>query len=177
VPAHLVALDDGMIAEVDAFGASLRREDLRSELDSPEPQVLPSGMLPVALDLPARWEQDHQGLLALERARFDLPFLRFADVRIELEVPGEGAAELLLEPEGAPAVVVAIDAERVALPGCSVLRASGAAITVERRGEDVLLRSGSHSARCSEPELAGRVGIALSAEKETRIAALEIERL
>jgi hypothetical protein len=175
VPDRLIALADGALAEIAADGASLRRQDVQSELDDP-PDPLPLDPGTLALDAAERWSPQRDGALeALAPARFDVPRLRFAAVRVELEVEGE--AHLLLEPAGAAAVEIHVASDRLSVGGCSLERAGASAIAIERDGERVTLQSEDRTRRCSAPRLGERVGIALRAAAPARIRALRIVRL
>jgi hypothetical protein len=174
IPSVLVELADGTVVELDDRNASLRRHDLRSAFDdAPYPVVGPEHA-EVALDLPARWRHEPgEGLHALVGARLDVPHLRFAALRVSLVIAGE--AELLLEPEGAAPVVIALGEGRIALGGCELERATGP-VHVERTGSELVLTSGSRSKTCSTPGLAGHVGVALRTLGRATIASLRIER-
>ena len=172
----VIALADGSLAELDPFGASLRRHDLTSVLhDAPDP-VIGDGAAAVALDLGERW-QLRSGLQALADARFDLPALRFAALRIELAI--EGDAVLLLEPAGAPPLRVQLqgDALRVQGEGCRLARAADDPLAIERDGPSLRLRAGSSEMQCELPALGnGRIGVALEAREGTRVQRLRVLR-
>jgi hypothetical protein len=177
VPDRLMALADGAIAEIAGDGASLRRQDVQSELDDP-PDPLPLGPgSPLALDAAERWSQRDGTLQANAPgpARFDVPRLRFAAVRVELDVEGE--AFLLLEPAGSAAIEIRVLHDRLSLRGCSLERTGAGAIAIERDGERVTLHSEDRTRSCSAASLGDRVGIALRAAPQTRIRALRIVRL
>ncbi|MFW6049848.1 MAG: hypothetical protein ACODAU_01670 [Myxococcota bacterium] len=108
VPVALVPFADGAVAELDADGASLRREALRTAFDNPPATLLAGSAAGVAFDAASRWEA--QGALFVSRAagaRVDVPALRFEAVEIELEAEADaGEVELLLVRDGeAPEVV------------------------------------------------------------------------
>jgi len=69
-------------------------------LHDPPALLVGASTLNVALDSTQKLELG-DGLQATTDARFDVPYLRFGDVRITLEMEGQGA--VLLEPEGARA--------------------------------------------------------------------------
>lgn len=175
-PNALHMLADGTIAELDPFGASLRRHDRASALhDAPDP-VIGDGNASVVLDLAARWDR-RSGLLARSAARLDLPALRFAALRIELTL--SGAARLLLEPDGAPALAVELEdgALRVAGSDCTLAHKANAPLTIERSGSTLTLGTGGETRRCNVTALAdGRVGIALEAKAGTRVQRLRVLR-
>lgn len=174
-PDRLLALDDGVLAELDSSGLSLLRLDLLSELDDvPDPLAWDSPFH-LALDHASRWERDDVSLRALEPARFDLPYLRFAAVRVAFTP--EGPAALLLEPRAGAPLRVEIAAAAVRFGACSLPRRDGEAVQVERRADRLMLTSAQGTRACELDPALGRVGIALQAEAATRIRALHIERL
>lgn len=182
-PERLIALEDGTIAELDEAGASLRREELRSEFDDAHAVPIDDGLATfsptsardVALDVATRWEQGESALLALEDARFDVPFLRFADVQIELEL--EGRVHLLLEPDAFPSFEIAIGAEQVAAWDCRLVPDGNGRILIVRRGTEITLRSTNQEKHCTAPALDGHIGIALRVAAHARVRRLRIERL
>jgi hypothetical protein len=170
-------LADGVVAELDPFGASLRRHDFASPWhDAPDP-VIGDGAAEVALDVGSRWQQ-RSGLRALEPARFDLPALRFAVLRVELALEGEAA--LLLEPDNAPPVEIVVRDERLLVAGseCELQRAAGEPFAIERAGSTLSIRTGSASRRCELPALAGAatISIALRAAAGARVQRLRVLR-
>jgi hypothetical protein len=169
-------LADGVVAELDPFGASLRRHDLASPWhDAPDP-VIGDGAAHVALDLASRWQQ-RSGLRALEPARFDLPAWRFAGLRVELAL--EGRAELLLEPDTAPVIAIDLRDDRLRVAGttCELPRERGAPLTIERTGSALTLGTNGASRRCQLPALAtGPIGVALRAETGTLVQRLRALR-
>ena len=174
VPDRLIALADGVVVEIDADGASLRRAHVQSELDDP-PAALLDAAAGVTLDAAERWRRDGAEIEALEDARLDLPRLRFAAVRVELELDGE--AWLLLEPELAPAVEVTLGARRITVAGCSLERAGPEPIAIERDGDRITLTSGGRTTTCRTQALIGRIGVAFRAASRTRVRALRVVRL
>jgi hypothetical protein len=175
VPDDLLALDDGTLVELNAAGLSLGRRELVTELDSPPAGLIGADVLGVALDHAARWGRSGDALTALQAARFDLPFLRFADVRVELELEGE--ASLLLEPESAMPIALSLSPPELALGACKLARRSGDAIAVERHAATVVLHSGARSQSCDAPRLRARIGIAVQAQAGARVAKLHVRRL
>ncbi|HMI91012.1 MAG TPA: kelch repeat-containing protein [Polyangiales bacterium] len=175
-PNALRVLADGVVVELDPFGASLRRHDLASPWHDPPDPVIGDGAVHVALDVGSRW-QARSGLRALEPARFDLPASRFGAVRVELALTG-GAA-LLLEPEGEPPIAIALRDDQLRIVGeaCQLARADAAPLVIERAGSAVTLSTGSASRRCELPRLAGAsVGVALEADEGARVQRLRVLR-
>lgn len=173
----VVMVADGAQVELDPFGASLRRHDLTSVLhDAPDP-VIGDGRFEVALDLHERWRA-RSGLEALsDDARFDLPGLRFAELRIELAL--EGDAVLLLEPAAAPAVRIQLRSDRLAVEGedCELARGQDEPLVIERDGSELRLHAGGDQVRCQLLALGrGRVGLALEASEGTRVQRLRVLR-
>ena len=176
VPSQLLALEGGVIAELDASGASLHRELLQSPYDDAPAGLLTQDDLGVALDLRERWLLDAEGLAAQADARFDLPGLRFAAVAVELELSGEGA--LLLAPQGATGVAIEIDsdAKHALLAGCELALEPGAPLRVTRHATGIELQSGEQRAHCSAPQLLGDVAIAVRLRAGGRVTMMTVER-
>jgi hypothetical protein len=172
VPDHLLELADGMLAEVDGFGTSLARHDVISELDDAPDPLLAAGL--VALDAPARWEELDGSLHALTAARFDLPALRFRDLRVELALTGSGS--LLLEPDRAPALPIELTPDRVAFGSCELPRAGAETLALERRGAELVLQVGGEQRRCPLPGDLERVSVAFEAAAGTILTSLRILR-
>jgi hypothetical protein len=174
VPDALLELADGSRIEADASGLSLAREDTQSAFDDAAP-IVAAGNTTLAFDTAERWRLDGDGLLALEPARADLPRLRFADVRIEIALSGKGA--VLLAPDGAPPIEVMLGESQLALGDCALAHARGDAIAIERHRDQVVLHSGKHAQQCSAAGLGERIGLALHADRHTRVTRLLVERL
>jgi hypothetical protein len=174
VPDHLFELADGTRVEADTAGISLSRGDAQSPLDDPPARNL---LADLALDFAPHWLPDGDRLHASAAARADLPWLRFADVRVELELDSNGQGAVLLEPPAAAAIAVEVRAKQIALGSCAVARDTGKELVVERHATSVTLRSGDHHARCEAPTLDARVGIAITAAQDTLVRSLRVTRL
>src|SRR5262249_17496035 len=154
-------------------GLSLARDDVRSPLDAASDPVAPDDL---ALDLASRWSVRGGVITAQnERARADLPWLRFADVRVQIGLQGQG--QLLLEPDSAAPAVIALRAGKLAIGDCGVVRDPKASCVIERRGGALVLQSGDHHVRCDAPELGARIGIAIVAEPGAALHSLSVTRL
>jgi hypothetical protein len=176
VPEHLLELEDGTLVELDATGASLSRMDVRSTLDDAPTPLVDKNAVNVALDAVSRWQRD-RGLFATENARFDLPYLRFGNARIALQLNGTGA--ILLKPRTAPPVKITIGSKALALEnGCTLPRAKATdPITVTRRGDALLLETAGRSQSCTASHLGERIGVAMRVDMGGRVTALSVERL
>lgn len=175
VPSQLIALEGGVIAELDAEGASLHRELLQSAFDDPPEALLSAPDPVVSLDLRERWEVGDRGLAALADARLDLAGYEFAAVAIELVL--EGTGELLLADAGQAPAVVAIDDASARLGNCRIARSSDDPLRVVRHGTRVELQSGGQRTRCEAPGLSGHVTIAVRLRAASRLTALRVDRL
>jgi hypothetical protein len=193
VPDRLLELEDGTRVELDAAGVSLARASTRSPLDAPPAELIAKNELFVALDAPGRWETTDRGELhalsgsgqpgcaassksPCDPARLDLPLLRFADMHVQLRL--EGAGELLLEPRALPPIVLALEATKVSLGACTILRVPDEPIEVERRGASLTLKSRDNSRRCELPARAvGRLGVALRVQAGAYVRGLAVTRL
>jgi len=173
VPDQLVELADGTLAELDPFGASLRRHDALSAFHDPPAALLSPDALTADRPMRARFGDDgvraEGGPLQL-----DLPFLRFGKLHVELRLEGQG--RVLLRPERAPAIAVELGKDRVVLGDCELARAVDADVVLERRGAQVTLRSGGARRTCNAAALTGLLGLALSLDDGARMSALRVER-
>lgn len=174
-PARLLPLADGTTLALASGGAAIRRDLAITSFDAPPATLIEEEL---AFDGPSRWTRSADGATArVDDARLDVPTLRFADVEVELEANG-GLAELLLLPDRAPPVPIALFpamAECVGTRG--VARVDAAPLRVVRRGDSVTLSAGGESARCTLPALTARIGIAVRATGGTTFRALRIRRL
>jgi hypothetical protein len=173
-PDQLVELVDGTLAELDAFGASLRRHDARSAFHDPPAALLAPEAWTV--DRPARARfGEHEVRAEGGPVRLDLPHLRFGKLRVELALEGEG--RVLLEPEHAPPIAIELGASHIALGDCELARSDGdATLVLERSGAALTLRSGDARRTCSERALTGLLGLALGLDDGARLHVLRVER-
>lgn len=181
VPDQLLELADGTRVEADSEGISLARQDAQSPLDdAPEPVVSDKAQH-LTLDVATRWRHDDNGLAAShEEARADLPFLRFADVRIELVLESSATGTLLLERAAAAPVEIELGQDTIGFGSCKLARARDAKvpISIERHAGALTLHSGSQDKACDAPQLArDRIGIAIRLAAESRLSSLRVTRL
>lgn len=177
VPTEALALADGVLALLDADGASLLRIDLGNPFDDPSASINPAQenqRAELSLDGPGRWRGDGDALVAeVDGARLDLPSSRFRDVRVELA--SSGAVELLLTPEGAAPLAITLDGAEARFGDCRV--PLDGPLIAERVGGDLRLASGSASASCGLPGDLGRVGVAVRAMAGGGVRRLAVARL
>lgn len=175
-PSALVSLTDGLIAEIDPFGTSLRRLGSSSAFEDPEGDLLVGEIPRAAIDAPDRWERRNDSFTALvSGARVDVTKLRFGDVRVELDLSGD--ALLRLSGEGAPDLAIGVGT-RVSARGCPQLAATGS-VWLERRGDAIEVRPGASSRqRCTLTwPGAGLVRLAVEAEADATLEFLRATRL
>ncbi len=175
----LVPLADGSFLEGDPSGLSVLRIDVATALDPPPASIAPAFMEDrerLALDAPLRWRARGGALEAVEDgARFDVPTLRFADVRVALSATG--ALELVLVSDDRPPAVIALGQDGAALGSCRIERDESAPLRVTRAGSRITLDGGRGAIDCAL-ELPERVGLALRAvEAGAAVRRLGIERL
>ncbi|MGD8863528.1 MAG: kelch repeat-containing protein [Myxococcales bacterium] len=173
VPDALALLDDGTLAEVDAFGTSLRRVALDGPLhDPPEPLLRRA----VFADAPGDLQRDADGALMALRdgATLQLARARYADFTVELALQGEATLELFVDDGGESPRRVQIGAARVRVGDCDLPRGDGpdGPLRLGRRGDT--LQVGDDG--CPLGGLSGRVGLALSLAEDSRVTGLSITR-
>ncbi len=172
----LLLLLDGSLIELDGFGAALRREDSSTVYESPSGNLLTEGRAKLALDAPQHWQLAADGWTSLvEGARIDLADLRFADVRVELEV--DGAASLLLLSASNQSVAVSLGAAELRAPGCTRALPGKMALVVTRRGKSLLLHSSAGDALCSVTAPDGALRVAVQAAQGTLVRRFVVTRL
>ncbi|MCA9601372.1 MAG: hypothetical protein KC417_05080, partial [Myxococcales bacterium] len=91
--AMVLGLADGAVLEINADGASLRRESLAHPLDAPPSSYLPGGASDLAFDAEGHWDASGDTVVAkADGARALVPVLRFGRVRVEMDA--DAGAEL-----------------------------------------------------------------------------------
>jgi hypothetical protein len=173
-PDRLLALEDGTFAELDGYGLSLLRFDVRTEFDDVPAPLGPGAPLSVALDLATRWQREGAELQALEDARFDLPHVRFSSMRLRMTLTGSWA--VLLEPAAHEPLRVELTDDALALGRCRTARVPHRPVEIERAGDRLWLRAGSGEHACELPPELGRVSVAFEARAGARAGGLEVTR-
>jgi hypothetical protein len=175
-PSVVAPLADGAIAELDAFGTSLRRLASFSIYDSPKDNVLEASPRRIALDAPDRWKRASDGLRALvSGARVDLPHLQFGSFRLELRLEGEALVRIATA--DAPDLAIGVGA-RVSAPGCPQLAAAGR-LVLERRSGGVAVKLDAKARDVCVVPLPGSspARIAIEAETDAVLRDLQVTRL
>ncbi len=184
VPEHLQTLTDGLVAELAASGSSLRRAGpLHTYLHNPPATFTVDDLV---RDGPGRWSVRAGTLVAeADDARLDVPTLRFADLEIRLEVdsPGRGV-EVLLRPRLAAPIRVVLRGPvgsategTVGPPLCEAPWLTGAPVTIQRAGDELLVDGGGGRRRCVVEGLTERVGLGFRAPAGARLRNLRVRRL
>ncbi|MBX3250335.1 MAG: hypothetical protein KF901_24365 [Myxococcales bacterium] len=174
VPARLVGMADGTLAELAASGASFRRPTLRTRYSSPPATLLADDF---ALGGPGQWSADGVALVA-ERAdaRADLATLRFGDFDLELVI--EGDVDVLLGARLAPPIAVRARADEIGPPLCTVPRADGGPVRITRRGARLALETPEGSRACVVDGLGDHVSVGFRASGAgARISAVQLRRV
>ena len=171
VPAALLRLENGLIAELDAAGASLRAAFTRGRYASPQGDLL-ADAANVALDVPGHWLWQDDGLLALSTdARLDLAELRFAAFQARVRVQGDYALQFYDGLGGRAGL--SVRGAMLELPGCRYQLQGDSGLQ--------LVRAGSHltvSGTTCSLEVAGTaLGIALVLEKDAIVRGISIQRM
>jgi hypothetical protein len=175
-PTVVMPLADGAIAELDAFGTSLRSLDSFSIYDSPKGDLLDASTRRVALDSADRWERSSEGLRALvSGARFDISHLQFGNFRLELRL--ERDALIRIATTDAPDLTIGVGT-RVSAPGCPPLSASGR-VVLERRNGGVAIKLAANARAACVVAFPGSslARLAIEAETDAVMQSLEVTRL
>jgi len=176
LPTELVLLADGAVAELHARSGALRRELLLTPFDNPPSTLLQGDTIGVAVDAFPRWTTSTGSVTAQgSGARIDLPTLRFARFRAELDAD-DGAALLIQRDHSYPEAVPLFEAS-AGMALCDVARVAGAPMRVERDGDVLRISAGGDARACRVNPLGERVGIAVTARDGTVIRSLRVTRL
>jgi hypothetical protein len=172
VPLRLLRLSNGVLVELDETGFSLRAPRSFGRFASPTEDLVTDDRQYLALDAPGRWLWQEQGARALVAgARVDLPELRFAAFRAEIDVQGNFEV-LMYDGSGQELRVSARDGE-VEVGACRAPLAAGERLSL-LRVRDTLVVAGTS---CSVPMFAGPSGIGLRLEHDAVLSHLTVARL
>lgn len=172
VPAALLRLDNGLIAELDAAGASLRAAFTRGRYASPEGDLLADAAKNLVLDAPGHWSWGDDGLLALSAdARLDLAELRFAAFQARVRMQGDYALQFydgLGQRAG-----LSVRGGMLELPECRYQLRGDSDLQLVRAGSRLTV-SGT---TCSLEVTGSALGIALVLEKDAVVRGITIQRM
>jgi hypothetical protein len=172
VPAQLLRLNNGLIAELDDAGASLRAAFTSGRYASPQGDLLADIDANLVLDAPGHWLRQDDGLQALAAgARMDLGELRFAAFEARVEVQGDYTLHFY-DGQGHNAQL-SVRGSVLELSGCRYRLQGAAGLQLVRTGARLVV-SGSACAT----EVSGEpIGMALRLEKDALVRAITIERM
>jgi hypothetical protein len=173
VPAALLRLDNGLIAELDAAGASLRAAFTRGRYASPKGDLLADAAENLVLDAPGHWSWEDDGLVALSdaQARLDLAELRFAAFQARLRVQGDYALQFydgLGQRAG-----LSVRGGMLELPECRYQLRDDSDLQLVRAGSRLTV-SGT---TCALEVTDSALGIALMLEKNAVVRGITIQRM
>ena len=170
----LLPLADGSVAELGPEGASLRRELLRTPFDNPPNSLVPTDAEWVALDAGPRWRGGEN--VSDDEALAVVPTLLFSDFRVTPVI--DGFADLVLRGPDGQSTRVILDPDRADVLTCGLDHDPGDPVTVERRGDAIVLTTRSGLERTCRVDLPERVGLALRVFPGSTFTALaDLERL
>lgn len=176
VPTAMHRLSNGAIAELDATGLSLRREQITSPFDN-LPATLFASDPELALDHAGAWDDVDGVLSALPDARADVAGLVFGAFRLTLDVGGSDPSLKLALGDGDRRVDVVVSSSTIAIGVCSVSRPSeDPTVTVERRADQVTLSAGDARAEC-RVQLPEHVPIHWVASSPLQLSRIRLQRL
>jgi hypothetical protein len=172
VPAALLRLDNGLIAELDAAGASLRAALTRGRYASPEGDLLADAAANLVLDVPGHWSWQDDGLSALsDDARMDLAELRFAAFQARVRVQGDYALQLY---DGlGERAELSVRGSMLELPGCRYQLQGDSDLQLVRAGSRLTV-SGT---TCSMEVTVSALGIGLVLAKGAVVRGVTIQRM
>ena len=170
----LVPLGDGMVAELDEAGTSLRRALLRTEVDNPPVTLAADDAAFLALDASPNWLP---GTLEarVNDASLSIAGVTFTNVSVTaLLSVGEGTLAFISDQGFRVSVVM-----RTAVAGpplCEVERAPGAPVRVERAGNVLTVSAGRETRRCVVEGLSTRIRLEARLRAGARLAGVQILR-
>jgi hypothetical protein len=175
VPSQLLSLQDGSIVELDAFGASLRRESFVSRYSIEDAELLDETLAFVALDAAERFERKGKALEAREEgARVDVVPLRFGNVRVQLASTDH--ATLRLRFEDGSETQISRDGSSVRSGACRAELPKAQALRVTRRASKVEL-AGEGKPVCSLSVPEAELSLSLTLAEGASITSLSVRRL
>ncbi|MBW2461350.1 MAG: hypothetical protein JRH11_06860 [Deltaproteobacteria bacterium] len=173
---HLVACDDGAVAEVGPTGGAYRRLLVRGPFDTPPAVLVPSDAPWLALAAAPLYMTGPDGLEARQAsAPVSVAALMFRDVTLSPTVTGDH--DVVLTDEDQVRFTVGITSSAVAVGDCRVPRNEGDVVTVTLVGGRATLEAGPARVECPLVGLTGRVTVSLELTLGARFRALEIARL
>jgi hypothetical protein len=172
VPAELLRLNNGLIAELDDAGASLRAAFTRGRYASPQGDLLVDVDANLVLDAPEHWLREDDGLQALAAgARMDLGELRFAAFQTRVQVQGDYTLHFY-DGLGHNAQLSVRDSV-LELPDCRYRLQDEAGLQLVRNGMRLVV-SGS---ACAIEVSGAPLGMALRLEKDAAVRGITIQRM
>lgn len=170
VPSELLRLQNGLIAELDDAGASLRAASTRGRYASPDGNLLDDAAN-LVLDAPGHWLWQDAGLKALAAdARMDLGELRLAAFQAEVQVQGDYA--LLFYDGAGHSARLSVQGSTLALSGCRYQLQDDSGLQLARAGPRLTI-SGTP---CSLEVAGAALGIALVLHKDAVVRSILIQR-
>ena len=171
VPARLLRLQNGLIAELDDAGASLRAAFTRGRYGSADADLLADAAAYLALDAPGHWRWQQAGLQASVRgARVDLGELRFAAFEANLQVRGDYT--LVLYDDRGRNTSLSVTAATVASGGCSYRLLGDERLQLVRNGAGLVVSGSACMFDVSDEAL----GMALVLEQDSVVRAVTVQR-
>jgi hypothetical protein len=172
----LLLRDDGAVAELSGASALILREDERTPYDNPAGTLLAADADALALDAHTRWQQGPLELVSnVAGARFDLAFLAYEEMRVELDVSGD--SELILRRADGAERVIDLSATRVGPALCTLARANEGLIVFERSGENLRIQVEGRAESCRLEGMAGPLSVAFRAlDPGVRVRSLVVVR-
>jgi hypothetical protein len=175
VPTTLLLLQSGVVAELDAVGASLRAWDPLSAYACPAGNLISAEPARLVYDAPEHWQREGDALRAqVDGARLDVPMLRFADVQVSLARQGDVSLSFI--DAGGSALEIAISADELQVGACRRQLQANAGLVALRRGAVLTLASGADAALCQVAAPDGPLALALHAGAGALIESLSVER-
>jgi hypothetical protein len=177
-PAALLALADGVVAELGPNGSAVRRQILRTRFDNPPATLLPTDREWVAPDSTRGIAFDIEGVHSDRDARVVVPSLELAWFSLVLQA--EAGVDIELFSEGPVNTTVHLRPEpghgfEFGLVGCTVPWDGSSPVRLERRGTSLTIEAGER--RTCTRQLSDRVQLAFRLAPTAALERVQIERL
>jgi len=175
VPTALLMLQSGVVAELDAAGASLRAWDPLSAYACPSGNLISADPARLVYDAPEHWRREDDALRAqVDGARLDVPMLRFQNVQVSLARQGDVTLSFIAA--GGGTLEIAIDGDELQAGTCRRQLQANASLIATRTGPSLTLGTGSDGALCQITLPDGPLALALHAAAGSLIESLSVER-
>jgi hypothetical protein len=177
-PDALLALSDGVVAELDETGGALRRQLVRTAFDNPPATLLPTDRTWLTLDSPEGARFDGRGVAFDRDARVIIPTLALATFALTLQAEPGVDIELFSSTGDRVGLLLrpGTHSFTFGLPTCAVEWDGVSPVRVERYRQNLTFVANERRT-CREQRLPDRVEISFRLAPTAAFESVQIERL